>query len=172
VQTRQEDGFTLVELLIVVAIIGIVAAIGVAQVMRARLVSNEVSAISSLRTINSAQISYANTAANGGFATSLTILATGCVGGTPYLSPDLDPGQPSATVVGTGLLKSGYEVDMIANGVGITTDCNNAPAVSDYVATAVPRTPGATGERGFNTTGAGTIFFDPSGLATGTTPIQ
>ena len=171
-KTRQEDGFTLVELLIVVAIIGIVAAIGVAQVMRARLVANEASAISSMRTINSAQVSYANTAANGGFATSLTILATGCVGGTPYLSPDLDPAQPSATVVGTGLLKSGYEVDMIANGVQITTDCNGVGAVTDYIATGVPRTPGATGERGFNTNGGGTIFFDPSGLGNGTTPIQ
>ena len=71
-----------------------------------------------------------------------------------------------------GLLKSGYIVDMAGNGAVAPFDCNGAVSNSDYVATAVPNTPGATGERGFNTSGGGTIFFDPSGLATGTTPIQ
>jgi prepilin-type N-terminal cleavage/methylation domain-containing protein len=172
VKTRQEDGFTLVELLIVVAIIGIVASIGVAQVMRARVAANESSAISSMRTVNTAQVSYANSAANGGYATSLVILATPCPGGTGFISPDLDPSLPSATVAGTGIVKSGYNVDLVAAGVGSTTDCNGTPAMTDYVATAVPRTVGATGERGFNTNSAGTIFFDPAGLPTGTTPIQ
>jgi type IV pilus assembly protein PilA len=172
VKTRQEDGFTLIELLIVVAIIGIIASIGVAQVMRARITANETAAISTMRAINSAQVAYSSSAANGGFAMSLTILATPCLGGAGFISPDLDPSLPSATPVGTGLLKSGYEVDLGASGVGLSPDCNGMPTTSDYVATAVPRTIGGTGNRGFNTSGAGTIFFDPVGLPTGTTPIQ
>jgi len=172
VKTRQEDGFTLVELLIVVAIIGIVASIGVAQVMRARLAANESSAIASMRTVNTAQVSYANSAANGGYATSLVILATACPGGTAFVSPDLDPSLPTATPVATGLLKSGYVVDLVAAGVGVATDCNGTPANTDYIATAVPRTVGSTGERGFNTNSGGTVFYDPAGTAGGTVPIQ
>lgn len=171
-KTRQEDGFTLVELLIVVAIIGIVASIGVAQVMRARITANETAAIGAMRAINTSQLSYSSSAAQGGFATSLTILATPCPGGVGFISPDLDPSLPTATVIGTGLLKSGFAIDLGAAGGALAPDCNGAGTMSDYVATAVPRTIGVSGERGFNTSGAGTIYFDPGGLPTGTTPIQ
>ena len=171
---EQEAGFTLVELLIVVAIIGIIASIGVAQVMRARLVANETSAIGSMRTINSAQMSYSAAAGQGGFATSLSILGTPCLGGaTAFVAPELNPSAPSATPAGaSGLLKSGYVVDMTGNGVAGPSDCNGTVTNGNYTATAVPRTIGASGERGFNTTGGGTIFFDATGLGTGTTPIQ
>ena len=89
-----------------------------------------------MRAINSAQVTYSSSAANGGFATSLTILATPCLGAAGFISPDLDPSLPSATPVGTGLLKSGYEVDLVAAGAGLSPDCNGTPTTSDYVATA------------------------------------
>jgi type IV pilus assembly protein PilA len=169
----KETGFTLIELLVVVAIIGIIASIGVAQVMRARVSANETAAIASLRAINGGQMSYASAAGLGGFATSLAILAAPCMGSAVgFISPDLDPASPGVTAVGTGLIKSGYTVDMLGNGTAGALDCNGAVTNTDYSTSAVPLTLGTSGQRGFNSTGAGTIFFDATGLATGTTPIQ
>src|SRR5262245_4146574 len=126
-----------------------------------------------MRSINSGQMSYGAAAGQGGFATSLTILGTPCAGAiTGFISPDLNPTTPGVTPAGTGLMKTGYIVDMTGNGSAGPIDCNGNATNNDYVANATPRTFGATGERGFNTSGAGTIFFDPAGGALGTTPIQ
>ena len=169
----RDSGFTLIELLIVVAIISIVASIGVAQVIRARVSANETAAVGSMRSLVGGQMTYASGGGQGGFATSLAILATPCAGSlVGFISPDLDPAQPGVTAVGSGVIKSGYVIDLVGNGAPGTPDCNGTPTNTDYSATAIPLTPGSSGQRGFNTTGSGTIFFDSAGLATGTTPIQ
>jgi type IV pilus assembly protein PilA len=101
---RKQKGFSLIELLIVVAIILIIAAIAVPALMRARIAANESSAAGSVRIIDSAEISYAAAYPNLGFATTLSYLG-GPVGANCVPSTSSGCFIDSALSSGT---KSGY----------------------------------------------------------------
>ena len=137
---RKPGGFSIIELLIVIAIILIIAAISIPNLLRARMSANESSAASAVRSITVAEISYFNTYPTIGFAVKLGDLGRppGCTP-SPTTACELDPAISTAVPGTKG--HSGYE--FLATGV------NNGGLNSDFVAGATPVGPSSTGTRDF-----------------------
>jgi len=147
---RKQKGFSLIELLIVVAIILIIAAIAIPNLLRARMAANESSAVASIRTINTAMITYNSTYPTTGFAASLAVL-----GGVAPCTPTSTTACLVDSVLAAGV-KSGYT--FTAAGAG------GPPAVT-YFATAVPVTLNQTGIRSFCSFEDAVVRVQPTGAA-------
>jgi type IV pilus assembly protein PilA len=149
---KKQKGFSLIELLIVVAIILIIAAIAIPNLLRSRMAANEASAVGSLRTINTAEVTYSTTYPTIGFAALVSLggVASTCATAT---------GATSTTaclidnVLATTAVKSGYNFTATATGT---------PAVQ-YASLAVPTVVGQSGQRAFCSDQSGVIRYNAAG---------
>ena len=150
---RRERGFTLLELLIVVAILLIIAALAIPGLIRSRIAANEAGAAASIRILNSAQISYYSAYPSVGYATSLAAL-----GGTNCSPPTSTSACLIDTVLSTGL-KSGYSFVLPASSVTGTPG-------SSYQLIASPTLFNITGIRSFCSYADATVRVSQSSIAT------
>jgi prepilin-type N-terminal cleavage/methylation domain-containing protein len=153
-RVAESAGFTIVEVLIVVALLGILSSIAVIGTRNARIRTAETAALGALRAINQAQFAYMQSCGHQAFAPTLVSLGTPPPGSeSAFLSPDLTQSDP--------LQKSGYIFSL-----GGTADpnapatCNGVMPLSSYYVTADPLNPGHTGIRFFGTNTDRVIFGD------------
>ena len=156
---KSQKGFSLIELLIVVAIILIIAAIAIPNFLRARMSSNEASAVASIRTMNTACINYSSS--YGQFPTALSNLGPIAAGAVPTstLADMLD--QVLAPASGTPT-KSGYTFTYV---VGASN--------GSYTLNGDPVTVNQTGVRHFYSDASGLIRFNTATTASASdSPLQ
>ena len=164
---KKQKGFSLIELLIVVAIILIIAAIAIPNLLRAKISANEASAVGSMRTIVTGEISYAAAGwANSsnipiGYSAALGDLggSGGCTTPTATSTCYIDPSLANATSASAP--KSGYFFTYapVAAASGAATN-------TGFSLSGSPASPGQTGVRYFFADQSGVIRFNPSGSAT------
>ena len=138
---KRQQGFSLIELLIVVTIIGILAAVAVPNLLKSRSAANEASAIASVRTIVTAQITYSATVGNGSYAADLSALESA--------------GLIDAALAGGS--KDGYT--FVTAGAGDTFTVN-----------ADPTEMGGSGDRGFFADQTGVIRYATGAVANASSP--
>ena len=159
---RKQKGFSLIELLIVVAIILIIAAIAIPNLLRARMAANESAAASSIRTINTAEVSYITAYPQTGYSAALANLGgaspcTAAVATACLIDNNL------AKAIAPATAKSGY---VYAETVGASPN--------QYEAGAYPVTVNSSGTKTFCSVEAAVVRFqspavaaDPGGACAG-----
>jgi prepilin-type N-terminal cleavage/methylation domain-containing protein len=152
---RKNKGFSLIELLIVVAIILIIAAIAIPNLLRSRIAANESSAVGSIRTLNTAEVTYASTYPDQGFTCTIANLGppSGTASATSSTAGLID------AVLASGV-KSGYTFNLTG-----CTAAGSTTIVVTYQSTGVPTAAGQTGQRAFCSDQSGVIKYDAGGTA-------
>jgi type IV pilus assembly protein PilA len=152
---KRPNGFTLMELLIVIAIILILMLMAIPTIGSLKKKANETSAINSVQTINKEEIQYESSYPANGYACALTSL-----GGDPSAgAPSPTGAQILQADISSGY-KSGY-IFTVSNCTKVTVA--GTDRFTGYTVTAVPQTVGKTGDRGFCSDQFGTIKYDTAG---------
>jgi prepilin-type N-terminal cleavage/methylation domain-containing protein len=159
---NKKKGFSLIELLIVVAIILIIAAIAIPNLLRSRIAANEASATATLRTLNTSEVTYASTY-NSGFTDDLHMLgAPGSGQPTNNLSDLADPilsgNAPGGSA--TGFTKNGFAFVYTHAG-------QSYPQISSYAVNADPMARGSSGQRSFYSDQSAVVRANATATASG-----
>lgn len=153
-------GFSLIELLIVVAIILVIAAIAIPNLIRARIAANESSAVSTLRVMNTAEVTYAMTYGSG-YTSGLNVLGAPAAGTQPnYMAADL------VDQVLSGRSSGGSDTTFYKNGYNFSySTVGTFPQVQAYSFNADPLVRGSSGQKSFFTNEPLVIRFNPGTTA-------
>ena len=155
---RKQKGFSLIELLIVVAIILIIAAIAIPNLLRARMAANESSAVASIRTVTTAQVTYQTAYPTVGYSATLVAL-----GGA--LSVACVPSSTTACLLDSVLANNGNPAASGKSGYSFTsgTGTQSGTVNVGYTVLAVPLVANQTGIRAFCAEEDGVVRVDPAG---------